>query len=79
MDNNRMMDLRDLLEIIPGFPRRTPPMRTPENDPGYEERRAEAMRYAEEEVAAANMLGTREGEHLKNRLFQQKMKELMGE
>ena len=68
--------LDDLINL---FPSRTPPMTTPENDPTYEARRAEAMRYAEEEVAAANMLGTREGEHLKNRLFQQKMKELMGE
>ena len=68
--------LDDLVNL---FPSRTPPMSSPENDPGYEERRAEALRYAEEEVAAANMLGTREGENLKNRLFQQRMRELMGE
>jgi hypothetical protein len=68
--------LDDLINL---FPSSTPPMTTPENDPTYNERREEAMRWAEEQLEAANMLGTREGEAMRPRLIQQRMRELMGE
>ena len=68
--------LDDLVNL---FPSRTPPMSSPENDPTYDDRRAEAMEWANEQLAAANLLGTKDGEAMRPRLVQQRMRELAGE
>ena len=73
---------RQLADILPPwFPRSTGPMLSPENDPGYEDRRQRALQRVEEEMAAAGIqdMNDSQAQQMRTQLYKKFMQEMAGE